>query len=99
MKWIYQQPDKKKGDYWFAGRCIATAGISNEISMEELRAIAQDVHNKAFTFGGIDYLQKYVHEDTKRVVWIIDQVTRSSLKNGDHPPEHNYFTILFPEEY
>ena len=56
MKWKRKEPEVKKGDYWFAGRCVATAGVANEIPMEEVKAIAQDVHNTAFTLGGIDYL-------------------------------------------
>ena len=41
----------------------------------------------------------YVNEATGRKVWVIDQVTRAETKDGSHPPEHNHFTILFPEEY
>lgn len=99
MKWIRQTPEQDSGDYWFAGRCVATRGVDEEIPRIEVIAIAQDINRVAQTSGGIDYMQTYIHQETKRKIWVIDQVTRGALQNGDHPSEHNYFTILFPEEY
>ena len=99
MKWKRQPPEHENGDYWFDGRFLATAGVTRKIPEEELIAIAQELNRLAIENGGLDYLQVYVHEEMKVKVWVIDQVTRMALRNGDHPPEHNYFTILFPSEY
>lgn len=99
MKWIRQELEISSGDYWFAGKCVATRGVITEIPETEVVAIAQDINRISRESEGIDYLQVYIHEETERKIWVIDQVTRSSLQNRDHPDEHNYFTILFPEEY
>ena len=101
MKWKRQQPEVPDGqaDYWFNGRCVATAGLMAEIPENEVKAIAKDVHETAFKSKGIDYLQTYKHEDSGTVIWVIDQVTKGALERKEHPPEHNYFTILFPHEY
>ena len=99
MKWKRQTPEHESGDYWFNGKCVATRGVAEEIPKEEVIAIAQDVNRTAKESGGIDYLQTYIHEKTKKKVWVIDQVTKADLENGQHPVEHNYFTILFPHEY
>ena len=99
MEWKRQTPEKEKGDYWFAGQCFVTAGVNTEIPPAEIQAIVQDVYTLAAKSGGIDYLQCYQHSKTKRKIWVIDQVTKTALTDGSHPPEHNYFTVLFPEEY
>lgn len=101
MKWKRKTPEVADGqaDYWFNGKCVATRGVVEAIPENELKAIVQDVHNTAFNAGGIDYLQVYEQEGSEVVVWVIDQVTKTALENGEHPKEHNYFTVLFPSEY
>ena len=101
MKWKRKKPEiaDGKADYFFAGKCNATRGVCDAIPELEIIAIAQDVNAAAGKSGGIDYLQQYEHQESGVVIWVMDQVTRSALKAGDHPPEHNYFTILFPSEY
>jgi len=100
-KWKRKKPEiaDGQGDYYFNGRCVATRGVYEAIPEEEMKAIAADVNNIASKSGGIDYLQQYKNQESGMVIWVIDQVTQSALKSGDHPPEHNYFTILFPSEY
>lgn len=94
-----RQPQEQEGQDWFAGQVYATAGVSKEIPPDEIRAILTDLWEFVRQEQGIDYLQVYVNEESGRKVWVIDQVTRTALQQGEHPPEHNYFTILFPEEY
>lgn len=99
MDWKRKEPELKTGDYWFNGRCVATAGVASEIPLNELKEIARDVHETAFESGGVDYLQRYEHKETKQLIWVIDQVTKESLLDGSQPSEHNHFTIIFPHEY
>lgn len=94
-----RQPQERPGDYWFAGRMFVTNRIFNEIPAAEVAAIVQDVLSFVKQEQGADYLQVYIHEVTGKKIWVIDQVTRGELQDGTHPEEHNYFTVLFPEEY
>lgn len=98
MGWI-RQPQEQTGDYWFAGRCFMTQAVSSMIPPAEINAILNDLHLSVEQEQGLDYLQAYVNEVTKMKIWVIDQVSKNQLLEGDHPDEHNYFTILFPEEY
>jgi hypothetical protein len=98
-KWVRQPQEKEGQDYWFAGTCYITNGVDGEIPEAERMQILQDLWAFVREKQGIDYLQVYVNEATGRKVWVIDQVTRAETKDGSHPPEHNHFTILFPEEY
>lgn len=98
-KWQRQPQEQEGQDYWFGGKCFVTVGVQGEIPQDEILEIISDVHEFAQKSRGVDYLQNYINEETGRKVWVIDQVTKSSLESGDQPPEHNYFTVLFPEEY
>lgn len=101
MKWKRKPPEVADGqaDYHFNGRVIMTRGVTTAIPEQELIAIVQDIKKIVKEFGGIDYLQIYEHEESGVIIWVMDQVTKAALSRGDHPPEHNYFTILFPSEY
>lgn len=97
--WVRQPQEKEDQDYWFAGTCYITKGVDEEIPQHEREQILHDLQAFVHQKQGIDYLQVYLNEATGRKVWVIDQVTRSELVAGIHPPEHNHFTLLFPEEY
>lgn len=94
-----RQPQEQKGDYWFAGNCYVTAGVNGEIPKIEIQEIITDLQKFVREQKGADYLQVYINEKTGGKIWVIDQVTKSELQDGTHPQEHNYFTVLFPEEY
>jgi hypothetical protein len=82
-----------------AGTCYITSGVDGEIPEAERMQILQDLWAFAREKQGIDYLQAYVSEATGRKVWVIDQITCAETKDGSHPPEHNHYTMLFPEEH
>lgn len=98
MAWI-RQPQENPGDYWFAGKFFVTRGVFDEIPTLEVADIVRDVQEFAQQEQGADYLQVYINNVTGRKIWVIDQVTKNELQEGIHPEEHNYFTVLFPEEY
>lgn len=90
-------PQEKEGqDYWFAGSCFLTRGISTSLTSEECLFILSDLYEFVQEKQGIDYLQAYERKDGLRV-WAIDQISKSEL--NDHPVSHNHFTLLLPEEY
>lgn len=94
--WRRLPQEQEDEDYWFAGSCFLTKGISDTLSMAEVHWILNDLHSFVKEKQGIDYLQVYEREDGLRV-WVIDEIRRVEL--NDHPAEHNHFTLLFPEEY
>lgn len=98
MAWN-RQPQESPGDYWFAGKFFVTQRVFDEIPTLEVADIIRDVQTFAQQEQGVDYLQVYINDMTGAKVWVIDQVTRTELQEGTQPEEHNYFTILFPEEY
>ena len=99
FNWTRQPQEVEGQDYWFGGKCFVTAGVQSEIPRDEILAIVADIQEFAEKSTGVDYLQSFVNEETGRKIWAIDQVTKASLSSGNHPPEHNYFTVLFPSEY
>lgn len=94
--WKRLPQEQEDEDYWFAGICILTRGVSSKLSHEEILWILNDLHEFVREEQGIDYLQVYEKDDGLRV-WVIDQIRRVEL--NDHPAEHNHFTLLFLEEY
>lgn len=96
MKWTRQPQEQENHDFWFAGRCYVTAGVSASLTPLEVAWIVMDIQNFVLMKQGIDYLQVYEREDGLKV-WVIDQVPRCELE--DHPKDHNHYTILFPDEY
>ena len=97
--WERQPQEYDKGDYWFNGTILITKGISTELLEGEIATIVADAINLATQKQGIDYLIVYKHKTTGQKLFFIDQVTKKSLQKGDHPPEHNYATLMFAEEY
>lgn len=97
--WERQPQEVKEGDYWFNGKILATKGISENLLEGEIMLIIADAINFAIQNQGIDYLVVYKHKTSGQKLFFIDQVTKSDLQQGHHPPEHNYATLMFAEEY
>ena len=97
MDWK-RQPQEKPGDYWFAGKFFVAMEVFEEINYLEVADIVRDVQEFARQEKGADHLQVYLNEVTGRKILVIDQVTKAELRNGTRSEEHNFFTILFPEE-
>lgn len=97
--WERLPAEQEKGDYWFDGRFLVTSTVDSTLSREELLLIYADIQNLVGQHGGQDYLQVYVQKDEDYKLFLIDNVSRSSLLRGEHPSEHNYCTLMFDYEY
>ena len=97
--WERQKPEYERGDYWFDGDFYITREVNDELSVEEITLIYADLRNLVGHKGGQDYLQVYTHKEKDLKLFLIDQVTRSSLASGEQPKEHHYCTLLFASEY
>jgi hypothetical protein len=102
MKWK-RQTEEQSGDYSFSGKIYLTSGISEAIPMEEIHALILDLRSTILESGNLDYLQVYVHEETKEKIYWIDNISESR-KQADHLTpmqieDYDYSTILFPHEY
>lgn len=94
--WKRLPQEQEDEDYWFAGTCFYTPGVSRKLSSEEVLWILTDLHDFVREKQGIDYLQVYERDDGLKI-WAIDQIRRTEFPN--HPADHNHFTLLLPEEY
>ena len=100
-KWT-RQPEEQSGDYYFSGRAVMTIGVSDTLEMTDVFQISGDLRRAVLENDGLDYLQVFKCDDG-RVVWAIDQLSKSMKENGDYTPEqvgeYDYWTMLLPEEY
>lgn len=97
-----RQPQEKEGTYEFSGFALATPGVSEMISEQEIMRIILDVKKAVMEVAGLDYLQIYTN-DTGQKIYLIDQLNREMLTSDDYTEQqkvdYNYFTLLLPEEY
>jgi len=96
MAWTRQPQEQENKKYFFNGRSLITAGAQALLTQAEAIKMVQELQKLAIEKKGIDYLQVFKNENGKRI-WVIDQLDEGMKK--EHPPEHNYFTILLPSEY
>ena len=100
-KWT-RKPEEQSGDYYFSGRSVMTVGVDLLISQEDIFYIDLVLTRAIKQNDGLDYLQVFECEDG-RIVWAIDQLSKSMKRNGDYTPEqveeYDYWTVLLPEEY
>ena len=99
--WV-RKPQEQEGDYFFAGSMYMTSGVQLSLNFHEILFIIADLRKAVKLENGLDYLQVYSHQDGRKV-WVIDTLPKSRLDSGElsqtEKVEHNYFTILLPEEY
>jgi hypothetical protein len=95
MAWT-RKPQESEGTYRFDGRFLTTRGVGDELSPQEISAIYHEVQNFVKEKNGIDYLQVFTDEDGRKL-FFIDQINDEMKK--EHPPEHNYCTLMFAHEY
>lgn len=100
-KWT-RQPEEQSGDYHFSGRSVMTTGVDLLLSQEDVFCVDLILSRAVMQNDGLDYLQVFECEDG-RVVWAIDQLSKSMKRSGDYTPEkvkeYDYWTLLLPEEY
>ena len=97
-----RQPQECPGDYFFSGRAFMTVGVQAALSPEEIAFIAEELRAFVERENGVDYLQVYEADDSRRV-WCIDQLRQSVKESGEFTKEqlaeYDYWTMLLPEEY
>jgi len=98
MEWK-RQPQERPGEYFFSGKFLVTQGIQAMLSDEEIAAIYLEVKQLVEQEDGLDYLQVYVHEETKQKLFFIDQLSKSMIASGEYLEEYNHCTLLLAEEY
>ena len=96
MQWIRQPQERDNQKYFFNGKCLVTRGAQELLTKEDALQIIAELQKLAKEQNGIDYLQTFKNENGKKI-WVIDQLDEKM--KTEHPPEHNYFTILLPSEY
>ena len=97
--WKRKEQEVKEGDYWFDGRLLVTRGVQEQLSPLEIYLIVVDAMYFAYKKQGADYLYVYQNQSKGLKLFFIDQITRSSLVNNEHPPEHHYATLMLNSEY
>jgi hypothetical protein len=96
LVWSHQ-PQETTGTYMFSGRFVATHGIANLLSDTEIFALYWLIRALAEQEKGLDYLQVFVHQESGRKLFLIDQINEVMKK--EHPPEHDHCTLMLAEEY
>ena len=98
QKWK-RQPQEQEGTYYFSGKFLVTNGAQAILTQEEILAIYLEIQQLVKTNEGMDYLQVYIHEDSKQKLFFIDQLNREMIAGGEFLAEYNYCTLLLAEEY
>lgn len=79
-----------------------TEGIRGTLDQHDVLVIVHDLRKSVQASDGLDYLQVYSHKDGRKV-WVIDNLSEERLTSDDltdaEKREHDYFTILLPDEY
>lgn len=92
------RPQEREGTYQFSGTLYCTRGIVDELTPEEIIWIYRDILKRVALNGGLDYLQVY-EDDSGRIIYCIDQLTKESVDSKCYDREENYCTLLFSHEY
>ena len=91
-------PQERNAPYFFSGHFVVTKTVMDELSNEEIMSIYLDVRNFVKESGGGDYLQIYVDDKNRRLVFI-DQLNQEMIESGEFRKEVNYCSLLFDFEY
>jgi hypothetical protein len=92
------QPQEKEGSYFFSGTFLATRGVTEALSKEEIASIYGLIQQLVKENNGLDYLQVFVDEDGRKL-FFIDQLNKEMIESGNFKPEDNHCTLLFDYEY
>lgn len=96
--WNRKPQERTDQKYLFSGRFYCTKGVSELLPYDEILMLYHDVRDFAIEQKGIDYLQVYSNETGQRL-FFIDNLDEKMLESGNYDNEHNYCTLLLPEEY
>lgn len=98
FQWEHKPPEME-GNYWFSGQFFATQGVVSLLSEPEIRAIYIYIQQLVEREQWIDYLQVFVHKQTKTKLFFSDQIQKDRLDNGDYNEEDNYCTLMLASEW
>jgi len=98
MKWK-RQPQEQEGTYMFSGQFVATSGVVDLLSQSDIRSIFNEIRSLVKEENGLDYLQVYLHEESDKKLFFMDQLNREMIASGGFRIEDNYCTLLLAEEY
>lgn len=98
MKWKLKEQERE-GSYYFSGTFFITRGVSVKLTDPEIATIYLLVEKLVKEKDGLDYLQVFVHENTKIKLFFIDQLSKEMIESGQYAPEYNYCTLMLASEY
>ena len=95
------QPQEQEGSYFFSGKIFMTSGIQFELDLLEISDIISTIKYKVQKEVGLDYLQVFKKQNSKRKIFVIDNLNKEMKQNKDQEflNSNDYFTIMFAEEY
>lgn len=93
-----RKPQEKTGNYFFCGQFLATRGVIEHLTPDEIFYIYQDIKSFVQTKCGVDYLQVYVDEQGRKL-YLIDQLSKEMIESGEYAPLDNHCTLLWAHEY
>ena len=91
------QPQEREGTYRFDGGFLVTQNVRDGLRNEIIARIYLLIQEKVEEKNGLDYLQVFIHQETGEKIFFIDQIN-DEMKE-EHPPEHNYCTLMYSDEY
>ena len=98
MKWKLQ-PQEKEGIYQFNGLFLATRKIVDTLDPSDVISIYSMIRSLVDKKGGLDYLQVFIHEESKEKLFFIDQITPGQKQSTEVSVEDNHCTLMFAYEY
>ena len=91
------QPQEREGTYRFDGKFLVTKNVKEGLKKEIIARMYLLILQKVEEEDGLDYLQVFIHQETEEKLFFMDQIN-DEMKE-EHPPEHNYCTLMYSSEY
>lgn len=96
--WTIQEQEQE-GTYKFGGTFMATEGVKNELSHDEILGIYYMVQILVKERGGLDYLQVFTKDDDDEKLFFVDCLNQEMKDSGNYKLEHNYCVLMLASEY
>ena len=97
MIWI-RKPQEQEGTYYFSGKIYITQAVFDNFTPNDITAIYLDIQLFVKENNGVDYLQIYFNDQGDKL-YLIDQLNKEMVDNGQYQEEDNYCTLMFSYEY
>lgn len=92
-----RKAQEQEGTYRFDGQFVITRGVQDALSKIQIHALYFYILALVEQHDGLDYLQVFENRKTGQKLFFIDQINDEMKK--EHPPEHNYCTLMLSDEY